>query len=805
MFSATSNANKYANGNNVMHQHGVPVTSSGNKYYATQQQQQQQQQKQQQQDDEEPQCTEQDWDNVPLKVIDNETKSVYTRGKLLGKGGFARCYLFHDEKNDVDVAGKVVLKKTLVKERTKRKLITEIKIHASLKHHNVVQFFKFFEDANCVYMMMELCESKSMMDLMKTRKRLTEPEVQFYMKQLIDGVIYLHKSLVIHRDLKLGNLFLTKDLQVKIGDFGLATRLDRKDERKVTICGTPNYLAPEILDGAKAGGHSFEVDIWSIGVILFTLLTGKPPFETSSVKTTYKKIRETSYEFPPNLKISESAKSLIKNILTRRPESRPTLEQIATHEFFRYPTPPPIALPISSLETAPEISSLVFPEPMKTITSSTQQENAGCMHPPTSTTKKQEGKENSAGDSNSGGNIVTSVAGAGGNHMMPGSATKGAPITSTGTATKTGTPMAAPSSVGNKQEQSSERDELKYLHDHIQARIPECALERKGTAYFGIYPNALHAKPAQHYLTKWVDYTSKYGMGYILSDGSVGVYFNDATKILLYPNGIEFDYYDRYNGLYVPTGATSSSSNALPASSSTAAMAMAMAATGITSVNNNNAGASTKKQTLKHYDAFLEKKVILLKHFRDYLSKHELQSANVVSENDFGQSLFNDAHDDKQQQAKHSNPYTATALSDTPIPFVRKWLKTKHAHFYRLSDGTVQVKFHDRSELIISSSRMLTFIDRKNQRDDIHLDVINVEERHDIGKRLKYLKDILHLLVEQSPSSAASQNAAPLMQVQQQQQQMKSQSTNPSSQSNQRHQYGVDNLKEPRADPFGMT
>ncbi len=361
--------------------------------------------------------------------------------------------------------------------------------------------------------------------------------------------------------------------------------------------------------------------------------------------------------------------------------------------------------------------------------------------------------------------------------------------------------MAAHTSVGNKQDQTSEKDDLRYLHDHIQARIPECALERKGNAYFGIYPNASHAKPAQYYLTKWVDYTSKYGMGFILSDGSVGVYFNDATKILLYPNGVEFDYYDRCNVLYVPTGATSSTT-ALPASSSTAAMAMAMAATGITSASNNNAGATIKKQTLKHYDAFLEKKVILLKHFRDYLSKHESQSANVVSDNDFGQSLFNDANDDKQQ-VKNNNQYTATTSSDTPIPFVKKWLKTKHAHFYRLSDGTVQVKFHDKSELIISSSRMLTFIDRKNQRDDIHLDVINVEERHDIGKRLKYLKDILHLLVEQS--STSSQTAAPLMQVQQQQQQMKSQTANPSSQFNQRHQYGIDNLKEPRADPFGMT
>ncbi len=92
---------------------------------------------------------------------------------------------------------------------------------------------------------------------------------------------YLHAKKVIHRDLKLGNLFLDDEMQVKIGDFGLATTLDYDGERKKTLCGTPNYIAPEML-GKK--GHSFEVDIWAIGCILYTLLVGKPPFETQSLK-----------------------------------------------------------------------------------------------------------------------------------------------------------------------------------------------------------------------------------------------------------------------------------------------------------------------------------------------------------------------------------------------------------------------------------------------------------------------------------------------------------------------------------------
>lgn len=131
---------------------------------------------------------------------------------------------------------------------------------------------------------------------MKRRKRLTEIEVQYYTYQLIVALKYLHQNRVIHRDLKLGNLFLGEKLEIKLGDFGLATRLEFDGEKKRTICGTPNYIAPEILDGKC--GHCYEVDIWSLGVIVYTLIIGKPPFETPDVKTTYKKIKAGAYSFP---------------------------------------------------------------------------------------------------------------------------------------------------------------------------------------------------------------------------------------------------------------------------------------------------------------------------------------------------------------------------------------------------------------------------------------------------------------------------------------------------------------------------
>ena len=152
-----------------------------------------------------------------------------------------------------------------------------------------------------------------MSDLIRRRKKLTEPETRFYIIQLLDALKYLHEECVIHRDLKLGNLFVDGNMQVKVGDFGLATRLTHPDERKRTICGTPNYIAPEILEGKN--GHSFEVDIWSTGVVLYTLLVGKPPYESTDVKATYKRILANSYTFPETVYVTEDSKNLIRTIL----------------------------------------------------------------------------------------------------------------------------------------------------------------------------------------------------------------------------------------------------------------------------------------------------------------------------------------------------------------------------------------------------------------------------------------------------------------------------------------------------------
>ena len=121
-------------------------------------------------------------------------------------------------------------------------------------------------------------------------------------------------------------------MELKLGDFGLATKLEFDGEKKRTICGTPNYIAPEVLDGKV--GHSFEVDIWSLGVIIYAMLIGKPPFETPDVKTTYKKIRMNSYNFPEHVPVSDAAKNIITKILNLEPSKRPSLDELMAHPFM---------------------------------------------------------------------------------------------------------------------------------------------------------------------------------------------------------------------------------------------------------------------------------------------------------------------------------------------------------------------------------------------------------------------------------------------------------------------------------------
>ena len=172
---------------------------------------------------------------IPDIVIDPSTGNRYMKGKFLGKGGFARCYELTEMNSKEIFAGKIVSKQLLTKPHQKEKMTQEIAIHRAVHHQHIVEFYSFFEDDQNVYIILELCRRRSLMEMHKRRKAITEPETRYFMRQIVLACQYLHDNKIIHRDLKLGNLFLNDDMELKIGDFGLATKVDFEGERKKYI------------------------------------------------------------------------------------------------------------------------------------------------------------------------------------------------------------------------------------------------------------------------------------------------------------------------------------------------------------------------------------------------------------------------------------------------------------------------------------------------------------------------------------------------------------------------------------------
>ena len=246
---------------------------------------------------------------------------TYIKGEKIGKGGFAICYKLYNVQDKKIYAAKEIIKDKSSYDRIKN----EIDIYEYLKHDNIVNQKEHFIYNDTQYLIFEFCENRDLSHLIDKRKKLKEIEVQYYITQLIQALIHLHDSNIVHRDLKLGNIFLTGKMELKLGDFGLAKKLSFRDEKISEMVGTPAYMAPEILENK---GYSLEVDIWSLGVIMYYLIIGKLPFN----KQNQEDIKRVS--FPKKAIISRAAKSLIEQILKKDPKERPSLKQILRHDFF---------------------------------------------------------------------------------------------------------------------------------------------------------------------------------------------------------------------------------------------------------------------------------------------------------------------------------------------------------------------------------------------------------------------------------------------------------------------------------------
>ncbi|XP_007908878.1 serine/threonine-protein kinase PLK4 isoform X2 [Callorhinchus milii] len=249
---------------------------------------------------------------------------------LLGKGSFACVYKAKSVSTGVEVAIKMIDKKIMHKVGMVQRIRNEVEIHCQLKHPSILELYNYFEDNNYVYLVLEMCHNGEMSRYLKNRKAaFSEDESRHLMHQIVTGMLYLHSHGILHRDLTLSNLLLTGDMNVKIADFGLAAQLKMPNEKHFTMCGTPNYISPEI---ATHSAHGLESDVWSLGCMFYTFLVGMPPFDTDTVKNTLNKVMLADYEMP-NF-ISKEAQDLICQLLRKNPADRISLSGVLDHAFM---------------------------------------------------------------------------------------------------------------------------------------------------------------------------------------------------------------------------------------------------------------------------------------------------------------------------------------------------------------------------------------------------------------------------------------------------------------------------------------
>uniref|UniRef100_A0A0D3GMC1 non-specific serine/threonine protein kinase n=3 Tax=Oryza TaxID=4527 RepID=A0A0D3GMC1_9ORYZ len=263
----------------------------------------------------------------------------YELGRTLGEGTFAKVKFARNADSGENVAIKILDKDKVLKHKMIAQIKREISTMKLIRHPNVIRMHEVMASKTKIYIVMELVTGGELFDKIASRGRLKEDDARKYFQQLINAVDYCHSRGVYHRDLKPENLLLDASGTLKVSDFGLSalSQQVREDGLLHTTCGTPNYVAPEVInnkgyDGAKA-------DLWSCGVILFVLMAGYLPFEDSNLMSLYKKIFKADFSCPSWF--STSAKKLIKKILDPNPSTRITIAELINNEWFKKGYQPP--------------------------------------------------------------------------------------------------------------------------------------------------------------------------------------------------------------------------------------------------------------------------------------------------------------------------------------------------------------------------------------------------------------------------------------------------------------------------------
>ncbi|XP_018488830.1 SNF1-related protein kinase catalytic subunit alpha KIN10 [Raphanus sativus] len=264
----------------------------------------------------------------------------YKLGRTLGIGSFGRVKIAEHSLTGHKVAIKILNRRKIKNMEMEEKVRREIKILRLFMHPHIIRLYEVIETPTDIYLVLEYVNSGELFDYIVEKGRLQEDEARNFFQQIISGVEYCHRNMVVHRDLKPENLLLGSKSNVKIADFGLSNIM-RDGHFLKTSCGSPNYAAPEVISGKLYAGP--EVDVWSCGVILYALLCGTLPFDDENIPNLFKKIKGGIYTLPSHL--SAGARDLIPRMLVVDPMKRVTIPEIRQHHWFQAHLPRYLAVP----------------------------------------------------------------------------------------------------------------------------------------------------------------------------------------------------------------------------------------------------------------------------------------------------------------------------------------------------------------------------------------------------------------------------------------------------------------------------
>lgn len=272
-------------------------------------------------------------DYAKHKEIPETTMDNYKFVRMIGKGAFGKVSLGIHKLTGKYVAIKTIDKEHLKDDFSKRKVLREIYILKKIRHVNVIRLLEVFESPKQVLMVMEYAGGGDLLHYVKQKKRLTEAEAKPIFKQIVYALAHIHSRNVLHRDIKLDNILLDNDGAVKICDFGVSKIID-KHKIINDQCGTPAYIAPEIIN--NLGYKGFYVDHWSLGILLYAMLCGTVPFKAPNMKELHELIKEGEFEYPKELEntLSEEAKSMIGGLLKLAPRERLSIPEILQHPWL---------------------------------------------------------------------------------------------------------------------------------------------------------------------------------------------------------------------------------------------------------------------------------------------------------------------------------------------------------------------------------------------------------------------------------------------------------------------------------------